>query len=74
MFKLTNNTFEDRGYLISVDDNIKTMTFNLQEFEGDNVNFKYTFKLLNRNISVEDLIDDFIDMYERKKTKICMKD
>ena len=71
MFKIANNTFTDRGYLIETEDNITEYTVKICELESISANFEYTFKVFGTYPGQHnDLIDDCIDMYEREKNKI----
>jgi hypothetical protein len=67
MFEIGKNTYIDRGYLIEVDENFNYLKIKLTKENSILPCFEYSFKLYGTyQNQKEDLIDDCIDMYERK--------
>lgn len=67
MFKISNNTYISRGYLIEIDNDGSQCLVKITKEDSIDVCYWYNFKLYGTYEGQEaDLADDCIDMYERR--------
>ena len=67
MFQISNNTYIERGYLIEIDNDGAKCHIKLTQEDSINLCYQYIFTLTGTYPDQEkDLVDDCIDMYERK--------
>jgi hypothetical protein len=66
MFRISNDTYMEKGYLIEIVDDIYEFTVILTQEDSINPCFQYTFKLYGHYVGqMDDLVEDAIGMYER---------
>ena len=66
MFKISNNTYIERGYLVEVDNDGAFCNIKLTQEDSLNPCYQYTFTLYGSYEGQEDdLVEDCIGMYER---------
>lgn len=74
MFRISNDTYMERGYLVQLVDEIYEFTVILTQEDSLNPCFEYTFKLYGHYVGQkDDLVEDAIDMYERELEKLKLK-